>query len=542
MCGGGGVGFWSSLIYGPQQQKILPQVEKKTDPSFAQYTSMRVIGNDQPVYSRANYQSFSNEGYIRNITAHRCIEMRATTTAGIPWHLYKNGNKKKRIDTHPLLDLLKRPNLNESQGMFLRRVVAFYALSGNSYIYASRVSRQPEPLELWALRPDRMSVVPGEQGIVRYEYRVNAAQKRMYKPEDVMHWKAFHPLDDLYGLSDVQVAATMVTQQNAGDDRNTALLQNAARPSGGLFAKEVLSDPDFERLNTEIIEKYSGVSNTGMPLLFDGDMKWQALGLSPLELDWRSSRASSAREICVALGVPSILLGDTESKTYANYETALIAYYTETILPNLDILRDCLNMWLCPMFGDDIHLDYDKTEIEALQENRDGASVRAGKEFEQGGLTFNEYRKAIGQGELEGGNFLKFVAGRAVVFVAVDRLQEYMEATTERAINPPLPAPTVVHQLPNTDNGKDKQPALPPGKIVESDIGKKSTGNTEAIKAITAVTLEAMRLLRQENALQRQESVSLQQEVRIPNAKITPIRNDFVEYFDRFEQRDEVAQ
>jgi phage portal protein BeeE len=67
---------------------------------------------------------------------------------------------------------------------------------------------------------------------------------------------------------------------------------------------------------------------------------------------------------------PPELLGDHENATYSNYQEARASFYTETVLPRMDRLRDALNRWLAVKYGDQLYIDYDRDDIEALAEDR----------------------------------------------------------------------------------------------------------------------------------------------------------------------------
>lgn len=91
----------------------------------------------------------------------------------------------------------------------------------------------------------------------------------------------------------------------------------------------------------------------------------------------------------------------------SNYKEARQAFYTETVLPLMDWLRDELNNWLVPKFGDDrIYLDYDRDEIEALQEDREAVWKRAMEAVKIGVLTPNEARLLLGYEEIPGADTL----------------------------------------------------------------------------------------------------------------------------------------
>jgi len=305
------------------------------------------------------------------------------------------------------VSLLKRPNPLQGSGRFFENVVAFLMLSGNSYIEAVGPENRP-PKELYVLRPDRVKVIPGnaQQLIGGYEYQVDSHKVRL-QAEEVLHLKLFNPLNDWYGMGPIEAAARSIDQNNESRAWNVSLLQNAARPPGALVTEQELTEEQFNRLKAQVQEQYAGFKNAGRPLLLEGGMDWKDLSLTPADMDWLEGLKLSAREIAIAFGVPPELIGDTSNKTYSNYQEARLAFYTETVLPLMDWLKDELNNWLVPKFGDDqLFVDYDKDEIEALQEDRGAVWDRAMEAVRQGVLTRNEARALLGYEEIEGGDVL----------------------------------------------------------------------------------------------------------------------------------------
>jgi HK97 family phage portal protein len=95
--------------------------------------------------------------------------------------------------------------------------------------------------------------------------------------------------------------------------------------------------------------QFSGSENAGRPLLLEGGLKWQAMSLTPADMDFIGLKAGAAREIALAFGVPPLLLGLPSDVTYANYREANRALWRQTVLPMADrILRglsDALASW-----------------------------------------------------------------------------------------------------------------------------------------------------------------------------------------------------
>ena len=147
--------------------------------------------------------------------------------------------------------------------------------------------------------------------------------------------------------------AAAVELHNLAARWHRALLVNAARPSGALVYDPpdgaALSADQFARLKEELAAQFSGAANAGRPLLLDGGLKWQALSLTPADMDIGGLKAAAARDIALAFGVPPMLLGLPGDATYANYREANRALWRLTVLPMAErILRgigDGLAAW-----------------------------------------------------------------------------------------------------------------------------------------------------------------------------------------------------
>ena len=44
-------------------------------------------------------------------------------------------------------------------------------------------------------------------------------------------------------------------------------------------------------------------------MLLEGGLRWQALSLTPADMDFAALKAAAARDIALAFGVPPVLLG-----------------------------------------------------------------------------------------------------------------------------------------------------------------------------------------------------------------------------------------
>ncbi|MES2146770.1 MAG: phage portal protein [Pseudomonadota bacterium] len=267
--------------------------------------------------------------------------------------------------------------LIRSEGL-LESVAASLLLGGNAYVQA--VSEDGDsPSELIALRPERMSVIADDRGWpVGYIYKVagdplRIAQSDPFGRRQMAHIKALNPRDDHYGMGCLEAACAPATVHNQAAKWNKSLLDNAARPSGALTYDpadgSVLSAEQFKRLKEELIEQFSGGMNAGRPLLLEGGLRWQALSLTPADMDFVALKEGAARDIALAFGVPPVLVGLPGDATYANAREAGRALYRQTILPLagriLDGLGALLSTWLGP-----VAFAVDTDQLSELAEDR----------------------------------------------------------------------------------------------------------------------------------------------------------------------------
>lgn len=279
-----------------------------------------------------SYEAQVREAYARNAVAQRCVRLVADGVGGAPI-----------TASEAALAGLVGAGAGGGGGTcqaLLATVAAQLLLHGNAFV---QVMRDPQggAAALFALRPERVEIEPDADGWpAAYRYRVGAQASRW--PVDpvrphVIHLKSYHPADDHFGMGCLSAATGAVAIHNAASAWNKALLDNAARPSGALVYEpadgSVLSSEQFGRLRAELDDSFAGANNAGRPLLLEGGLKWQALSLSPADMDFVGLKAAAAREIALAFGVPPMLLGLPGDSTHANYREANRALWRLTVLP-----------------------------------------------------------------------------------------------------------------------------------------------------------------------------------------------------------------
>ena len=318
-----------------------------------------------------SYEAQVRASYLANPVAARAIRLISESAGGAPLVANPVG--------HPALALLASTGFGASGPGLLETLAAQLLLHGNAYVEAA-TGPDGLPAALFALRPERVTVEADAQGWpVGYVYRAGAAVTR-YPAESLgdraglLHIRAYHPLDDHYGVGCLAAAAGAVDLHNSAAKWNRALLDNAARPSGAIMYQpgdgSALSPEQYDRLKAEMETGFAGAANAGRPMLLEGGLSWQAMSLTPAEMDFARARDTAAREIALAFGVPPLLLGLPGDATYANYKEANVALWRLTLLPLTTRILSALSAHL-QYWWPGLEVRVDRDAVPALSEDRE---------------------------------------------------------------------------------------------------------------------------------------------------------------------------
>ena len=335
-------------------------------PLARNFTSPWVFADGAGARAPFEYSQSVKRAYLDNPVAQRAVRLVGEGIGGAAL-----------LPTDPgLAELVCATSAGQS---LLETLACQLLLHGNGYVQVMK-DAAGRPVELFALRPERVSVIAGDDGWPSaYAYRVG--ERVLTIPvldEDaspnLIHIKGFHPSDDHYGAGCLAAADQAVAIHNAASNWNRNLLENAARPSGALVYdtgdSAGLTADQFERLKAELARAFSGDANAGRPMLLEGGLKWQSLSLSPADMDFATLKAAAARDVALAFGVPPMLLGLPGDATYANYREANRALWRLTLLPLANKLLSALTEGLVTWFPD-ARLAVDLDQIPALAEDRE---------------------------------------------------------------------------------------------------------------------------------------------------------------------------
>ena len=295
-------------------------------------------------------------------------------------------------DTHPLLDLLSKvnPYQNGYDATVLR--ILYTELTGNAYLHPVLDATTKQPVELWTMPSQFVEIVPGKETFIdAYLYGASREQRKIFAPDEVIHFKRPNPADLYYGIGKVEAAWGAVQMNAAVHEMDLSFFENKARPDYLMSIKGDASPDEIERLEAQIDEKLRGARRTGRFLTSTADIDIKPLSFPPKEL---GGRTDIVEEIAAIFGVPVSMLRANDPNL-ASAQTGYSMWRESTVLPMLRMDEETLNQSLLPLFGieDDAFLSYDNPVVEdrrlELEERRTAVSG--------GWMTINEARLEEGR-------------------------------------------------------------------------------------------------------------------------------------------------
>ena len=384
------------------------------------------------VWNPENDDTYIKDGYRKNATIYSLVNIITNAATTIPFQVYEkvNENEVKRykaltsgsidansiykanlirknamveLEETELHKLLERPNAAQSYASWISELIAFGKLTGNRYIYGIAPEtgmNQGKYKELYVMPSQIMEIVSG--GIMQpvQKYRIEYQGAYDIPAEDICHIKDFNPYYDgtgshLYGQSPLRAGLRSLTTNNEAVQTGVKYLQN--QTARGILTSDEgdLNEVQAQQLKDKFRKNFQGSDNAGDVIITPKKLSWVNFGLNASDVSLIQQYNASIKDLCNIYAVPVQLLNNTESATYNNMKEAKKALYQNCVIPELNKIRDELNRWLVPKFGEKLFIDFDYSAIPELQEENEKVVDQLSKAW---WVTPNEKRSVMNYG------------------------------------------------------------------------------------------------------------------------------------------------
>ncbi len=311
------------------------------------------------------------------------VNRNSNGTSQAQWHLYRKENatglEKDRIEvtSHPALDLWNQPNPTTWRQEFVEGSQQHLDLTGEAWWVIGRHPKSSLPLEMWYVRPDRMTVAVGPAGVTGYVYRGPGGVKVPLDVDQVISLLMPNPMDRFRGLGPVQSILTHLDSVRYTADWNRRFFQNSAEPGGMVEVPVTLSDAEFQQMRTRWREQHKGASNAHRVAIMEGGAKWVPNAMTHRDMQFAELQDVSRDMIREAFTFPESMLGSGDPNR-SNADAGLRMFAMWIVQPRLERIKGALNTQLLPLYGDDsVEFDYDDPTPENADDVRQDLQTKS---------------------------------------------------------------------------------------------------------------------------------------------------------------------
>jgi HK97 family phage portal protein len=313
---------------------------------------------------------------------------------------------KELIDPHskefsPIINLLARPNADDTLEEILAEVVVDLHLYGNAYVEIVR-DKQGNPASLYNIYSPSIKVLVDEHGTV-----LGYIQKPMgmlsgnskpveFKPNEIAHFRLPNPGNEVYGLSPLESLEIVIETDLYAQDYNRNFFKNHAVPRLHVDLGNCTL-PQLKRIREYFAVEIQGSKNAHKTIVTEGGAKITPIGTKPNDMEFLNQRKFSRDEICSVLAVPPMKLGIFEDINRASSLEADKSFKSEKIIPLQRMLAKKINSCIISTFnkiGERVLFEFVEVDLRDAKEQASIDSI----EIESGVLTVDEVRRKRGLG------------------------------------------------------------------------------------------------------------------------------------------------
>lgn len=307
-----------------------------------------------------DYSEFYRQGktYSQSSWVYVCVSRIAEAAARTELNVKRyTVEDEEDIKDHPFEQLLRKPNIKQSQWELMESTFGHLELSGNAYWYLTLASNGT-PVEMWPLRPDRVEIVPSDTEWVKgYIYNVDGLRIPLDRNE-VVHFKRWHPIEDYIGMSALEAAGLGVEGDLNAQKWNANFFKNNAMPPSVVSIKENIGDADYDALVDQWQGRYKGAEMAHKTAFVRGsEISVQHVGIPQKDMEFLEYRQFTREEIFLIFGIP---LGKySENATEANANVAERTFLNETLYPKLVRVQQKITAEILPRYGDNLVAEFE---------------------------------------------------------------------------------------------------------------------------------------------------------------------------------------
>lgn len=370
----------------------------------------------------------SDTSVLAHPTVFTCTTLIQGDVGKLPFQIERYRQRVWQEASHPVIDLLQRPNKHQNQIQFKKQWIGSKLIHGNTYVLKVRSARG-DVIGLIVLDPSKVTTLLSDSGEVFYQLtqdKIPAIEQTLTLPaSEIIHDRDNCIYNPLIGLSPLFAAAESARIGNTIIKDSKGFFANGAKPSGMLTAPGSISDETANRLKAYFNENFSGDKAGRVAVAGDG-LTYAQMRMSGVDSQLIEQLGWSDQKICSVYHVPPYMAGVGPMPTYNNIEALTVQYFTQCLQDLVCGMEECLNMGLDIPDGYRIRLGLD----ELFRMDQATLNKTLNESVGGGWMAPDEARRKVGLPPVPGGKYPYL------------QQQNYsLEALAKRDANDPFAAP-----------------------------------------------------------------------------------------------------
>lgn len=310
-------------------------------------------------YTEESASSVTFDSAMQLSAVWACVKLLSETVASLPLHIYRKTEDGRKLDVKHDLSVLFAGKINRWQNKieFFETVMLNLMTQGNAYCIIERLGAQITALV--PLMSNQVEPMLLEDGTLVYNY-TNDKGISVLAAQNIWHLKLMG--NGTVGMSPLAYQRNTLGIAQSAESATTKIYRNGAKPSGVLSIDRVLTDAQRQQVRASF-NTLTATTDDRL-IVLEGGMKFDAISLSPQDIELLSSRKFQISEICRWYGVPSVMVNDNNGSTTwgSGIEQIMQGFYKLTLRPILEKIEAGIRIGLMSVRDRDrydVEFDFD---------------------------------------------------------------------------------------------------------------------------------------------------------------------------------------
>lgn len=323
-------------------QKIAFKMVKN---QVSDYISSFLSGEDVTKFDGIG--NINSETAMKFTAVFACNRVLSETLASMPVMEYrknKDGTREQTRDT-AIYDILhNKPNEYMSPFNFKESCMGAINLGGNA-VCQRLLNKTGDLVELYPYSHNRVNI-SWNKDTKELEYKITGdGSTTILNRSQVLHIPGLS-LDGIIGLSPIQYVSQAIRLGLSYEKFGVEFYKNGANSSGFFKHPTSLGEEAFNRLKKDLKTNYTGLTNTGTPMLLEDGMEYIQNTINPADAQLIENKRFQTEDICRIYRVPLHLVQDLSRSTNNNIEQQSLEFVMYTMLPHFKRWEENINMQL----------------------------------------------------------------------------------------------------------------------------------------------------------------------------------------------------